>query len=296
MSLALHKRGSHNQFWSFKECVIAHQKINEIADVVLAKINEAGFKFHDLKNLVVRYSYLEDKVLVMLYVKKEDLQKLKIKHPDIKGFKIIFSDPRSPATVETKVLQSEGEDFLIEKILDQKLHYRYNSFFQNNPQSFGKLASYVRDNLEMTPERNLLDLYGGVGTFGLLLAGKFKKVLSLEINKGASEIGVQNAEENNISNIDFVTSPAEKIDLEKYFEEGDILLIDPPRSGLHPKVTQQIVESGPQDFIYISCNPQTQIDDFVELQKSYSIKKWQLFDLYPQTPHVESVMICERKK
>ncbi len=293
LQLALHKRGRRYDCYELHKCEIAHERINICAKEVVDTLNAKKVKIDQVKNLVMRYSLSENKCIAVLYAKDENIDLFDIKIENMVGWKIIYSDPRSPATVITKILHSQGNDNLTDIILGIKLDYHYSNFFQINPPMFEKLLQYVIDNME--PGGKLIDLYSGVGTVGFVLSKYFDSIISVEQDEKAVEIAKGNMKKNNLSNVAFYSGASEKQDLSNILSMADTLVVDPPRSGLHPKVVKTIAKNPPKQFIYISCNPNTQAEDTEKLKKIYKIKKYKLFDLYPQTPHVESVMIMRKK-
>jgi len=294
LSLALHKRGSRYECWPLASCAIAHERINECAGELVRVLAEKGVKREQLKYLLVRYSYFEDKCLAALFVADKSFPVFGVNIASLAGWRIVYSDPRTPATVVTKVLCEEGRDFLAEEILGLKLKYYFDGFFQTNPPAFVGLLRYLKDNI--TPGGRLVDLYAGVGTIGFFLADSFKEVTSLEFDARAAEAARFNLSANKVVNAAVVSGAAEKQDLAGLLSGAGTLIVDPPRTGLHPKVIRAILRSAPEQFIYVSCNPQTQARDFAVLKEKYRARHWRLFDLYPQTPHSESVVIMERKR
>lgn len=293
LSLAFHVRGRRYDCYELDECVLASEKINKVAAAVMTVLNERQIALESLKNLVLRYSQAEDKCLAVLYVKTEDFAVFDLNIDGVAGWQIIYSDPQSPATVITKILHQQGRDYLEEKIDFLKLRFRHSNFFQINPPLFGELMNFVKDNVKNGGD--LIDLYAGVGTVGFFLTKQFKNIISVELDDAAVKIAQDNIALNNLENITLHSGASEKQDLNGIFSLAKTLVVDPPRSGLHPKVTKAILKSNLKQFIYISCNPLTQAKDMRLLKQKYKVKKWRLFDLYPQTPHVESVLILRRK-
>ncbi|MFH0891706.1 MAG: methyltransferase [Candidatus Falkowbacteria bacterium] len=294
LSLALHKRGSRYECWPLTGCAIAHERINACAGEIVKTLAAQNIKREQLKYLLIRYGYFEDKCLAALFVADENFPVGGADIPGLAGWRIIYSDPRTPATVTTKVLHEEGRDYLTEEISGLKLKYYYDSFFQTNPPAFSGLLSYLKDNIR--PGGTLIDLYSGVGTIGFSLARDFERVISVEFDLRAAEAARFNLSVNKIANAAVIGGAAEKQDLSVILSKADTVIVDPPRTGLHPKVIKAILEKAPENFIYISCNPLTQARDFALFKKKYRARHWRLFDLYPQTPHMESVIIMEKRK
>jgi len=293
VSLGFHIRGRRYDCYSLHSCAIAHDRINECAQRIVSQINNNQIPVENLKNLMIRYSYLENKCLAVLFVKDENFLNFKIDCGILKGWQIVYSDPRSPAAVITKILHQDGEEFIEEKVNWLKLKYSFHNFFQINVGVFSKLLFYLEKNI--SPKGVLIDLYSGVGTIGFYLSKFFTKVISVEQDEMAVKIAQENAILNNLKNITLYSGASEKQNLKDILKKGSTLVVDPPRPGLHPKVIKAILKIKPQQLIYVSCNPKTQAQDFNLLKKNYRIKKVRLFDLYPQTPHIESVVIAKKK-
>lgn len=293
LKLAFHKRYRHGQYSTLESCCLAKKEINEVSKRILKELNSNGLKKEQLKNLLLRYSYKENKVLATLYVVDKKIYLFDIEDDYLSGWQIIYSDPLSPFIKTTKVLFSTGKNTLCEKIKDVDLEYYYDSFFQINPRAFEKIIDYLKE--KTNKNKTLVDLYSGVGTIGLALANNFENIHMVEFDKKASKVSLSNARNNNIKNIKIYSGETEKQELRNFLNPEDTLVVDPPRSGMHPKAILQILEISPKYFNYISCNPYTQLNDMLEILNKYTVIDWRLFDIYPQTPHLESVFILERK-
>lgn len=292
LSLAFHMRGSFSRMCIVEGSILGGKVMNECAKIILDELRRQGVHADQLKTLVIRESISQNACVAALYVKDKDIPQISVHSDELAGLHIIYSDPRSPASVATRLLYSTGSEILSEHILNLSLSYRYNSFFQVNPAAFTNLILEAKKYI--MPGRILIDLYCGVGTVGLLLADSFGSVLGYEIDAGAVAMARKNAAANNISKAEFTDGPVERQVLEA-LASADTLVVDPPRSGLHPKVLGQILEHAPPNVVYISCNPETQQRDWDHLQDKYTKVRQKLFDFYPQTPHTESLLIMERR-
>jgi tRNA/tmRNA/rRNA uracil-C5-methylase (TrmA/RlmC/RlmD family) len=190
--------------------------------------------------------------------------------------------------VPTKELWRTGGDVLTEMINGVAVAYSWDSFFQNNIPVFAKAVDAMRAHIPKGAR--ILELYSGVGTIGLLLASAAKEVHGVEIIPAAVEAANQNAFQNGITNYQAECLPAEKMDVE-LLSDVDVLVLDPPRVGLHPKLLEHIRTKLPPRIIYLSCNPETQARDYSALTDLYSIDHIEGFDFYPQTPHCESLLV-----
>lgn len=294
LSLAFHERGGgYRRLALTKGCALVSDNMNRVALAVCSKLRELGYTTKELKTLVVRESKSTGKLLAILYAKAEVLPQFPVDDiAGLTGFLVFHSTEKSPASVPTKELWRTGEDFLHESILGTDIIYSWDSFFQNNIPVFEVAMKEMQDAIPASA--NVLELYSGVGTIGILLAKGAKHVHGVEIVQGAVESAQRNAEKAKLLNYVAECIPAEKMDV-RLLDKRDILVLDPPRSGLHPKVIAMILEKRPPKIVYLSCNPETQARDYSLLKEAYSVEKITGFDFYPETPHLESLVILTRK-
>jgi len=270
-------------------CKLMSEHANRIAYTVLEEINKQKIK--DLKTLIIRKSQRYKDMHVSLLTWNRN-QKFNFENKGLSGFSFVYSRKESPASTFDEILQERGLQYLREKILELEVKYHYTSFFQNNIELFEKALQIMRENSQ-TFEK-IVDLYAGVGVIGLALADFGKEILSIEIDKTATEYAEANAESNDIKNFRAVNLASEKIPLE-ILEKTDLLILDPPRSGLHKKVIKLILKTKPKNIFYLSCNPVTQARDFSFLKEKYNAKKFYGFDFYPNTPHIEAFLHLQLK-
>ncbi|MBO8175225.1 MAG: 23S rRNA (uracil(1939)-C(5))-methyltransferase RlmD [Thermococcus sp.] len=175
-----------------------------------------------------------------------------------------------------------GSEFIREKLDDVVYLIHPNSFFQTNSY---QAVTLVKKVAEFAEGEKVLDLYSGVGTFGIYLAKRGFKVEGIEINPFAVEMAKKNAEINNVDARFYVGEDKDVENLKEY----DTLIVDPPRAGLHPKLTQKILKDKPETIVYVSCNPKTLSKNLEELKRIYKIEETIGLDMFPHTPHIEVV-------
>ena len=186
-----------------------------------------------------------------------------------------------------------GNKSLIETIEDYKFYVSSESFFQVNTVTFKKLYKYIISKLDN--EEIALDLYSGTGTISILMSKYFNKVYGIEVSHSSIMDANENIKLNNISNVEFIEGKVEdKIDLIRELKV-DTVIMDPPRSGSDNKSLTSIMKINPKNIIYISCNPVTLARDYNVLKEQYNLKSIDLIDMFPQTSHVESLLVLERK-
>lgn len=193
---------------------------------------------------------------------------------------------------EMKILY--GEDKITEELLGLKFNISSFSFFQTNSLGAEKLYSIVRDFIGTTKDKIIFDLYSGTGTIGQILAPAAKKVIGIEIVEEAVEKANENARLNSLSNCAFIAGDVlQKID--ELEDAPDIIVLDPPREGIHPKAIQKIISCKPETFIYISCKPTSLAKDLpFFLSSGYKVQKVQCVDMFPMTYHVEAIIMMTR--
>ncbi|ASJ10558.1 23S rRNA (uracil-5-)-methyltransferase RumA [Thermococcus sp. P6] len=197
---------------------------------------------------------------------------------------VYWSVNRTPSDVSYgDVERFWGSEFIRERIGDVTYLIHPNSFFQTNSYAAVRLVEEV---IELAEGGRVLDLYSGVGTFGVWLAKRGFTVEGIEMNPFAVEMAVRNAELNGVK-ATFKTGRDRDVEnLSKY----DTVVVDPPRAGLHPKLIGKILRDKPENLIYVSCNPKTLAGNLEELSKAYEIEKAIGLDMFPHTPHVETVV------
>ena len=188
-----------------------------------------------------------------------------------------------------------GKDFIEETLLGLKFKIRPFSFFQTNSRGAEKLYSIVRDFIGETSNKTVFDLYCGTGTIGQIVAPKAKKVIGIELIAEAVADAKENAKLNGLENTEFIAGDIAKV-ITEITEKPDIIILDPPRPGVHPFALDYVLKFNAPEIIYVSCNPKSLVNDLkVILEKGYSIEKVEAMDMFPGTPHVETVVKLERK-
>lgn len=183
------------------------------------------------------------------------------------------------------------DNYFYDKIDDLEFKISYDSFFQVNNYMAGKIFEILRNNIN---GKNLLDLYCGVGTLGLSLKDVYKNIYGIEKIPNAIVDAKLNAKNNGITNAHYYASDTAKV-LKKINMKFDTIIIDPPRSGLNDATIKEILNINPKTLVYVSCDPMTLTRDLKILQDAYIVKKVYGLDMFPETYHVESVVILERK-
>jgi 23S rRNA (uracil1939-C5)-methyltransferase len=289
--LAFFRRGTHGKI-PVEGTSLADPKINEAAHAIRDILRNRDIQAFNLKTLLIRSNRNGD-VAAQLYAKDEMFDAFtedELRDMNVSGFELIFSNPKSPASVITKRLQAWGETTLTDTILDVPFTYAVEGFFQINLPVYEQA---LRDMKEwVTDGKPAVDLYSGVGTIGLTIGGEH--VTMVEINEHAVR-----EMERNITALQreqaakAILAPSETA-LEHITGDATII-VDPPRAGLHEDVIKKLLETAPDRIIYLSCNPVTQARDVAMLAETYGVRAHRGYNFFPRTPHIEHLVILDKK-
>ena len=292
LDLAFFKRGGKGKV-VVDGTSLAHPSINKLAIEIRDLLREKPIVARQLKTLLIR-SDQQGNAVWQLYV-KDKIENLisddEAKLLSAAGGEIIYSDPKSPASRITERLNKFGDTTLSDTILGVAFNYACEGFFQVNIPVYEKALSDMKAWINCNEKLPTLDLYSGVGTIGLTIGGD--DVTLVEINEHAVAEMQRNIIKLNRPNAKAILAPSEK-SLE-YITDEQIVIVDPPRAGLHADVTNRLLETEPPRIIYLSCNPVTQARDVSLLQEKYEIVHHQGYNFFPRTPHIEHLVILDKK-
>lgn len=289
VSLALHKRGSHQKI-AIEGSALASDAINNAGKALVSYINKAHIEARPLKSVIIR-SDEAGRVGMSLFVNDPKIvaQFSDFTHPDT-IFEIVYSNPKSPASVATEIIKPATEQ-LADTLLGREFNYSARSFFQVNIPVYEAALTEIKTAVEQSGKRQILDMYSGVGSIGLSVVADDQLLTMVEVSEESTEqarlnmVGRQNCS--------VVTATAETA-LE-YITGEEVVILDPPRAGLHADVTKKLVECQPPVIVYLSCNPSTQARDVrALLDAGYSITHARGYNFFPRTPHIESLLVLSR--
>lgn len=298
--LGFREKGKWWKIIDVNECPIAGERINTL----LSEVREyfKGVDAFDLKAHTGTYRYAVIRTAddsCISFVLNPASQKLSSAVEKIKEYAaessadnilVTYVNPETDQSTSADYFIVKGNDELAENYLGKSFSYSAQGFFQNNHLMAEKMHAYVHNLLRehQTPGNILLDLYGGVGTFGIINSSLFSKTVSVESFEGCTISANKNIAANALTNMKALCLDAaqlKKLDL----PEGLFVITDPPRSGMHEKTIEQLKRLKPKVIIYVSCNPDQMGKDLPKF-KQYTLKSVALFDLFPQTPHMEAVV------
>lgn len=253
-----------------------------------------------LKHLIIRIAERTGEIMVNLVTENYIPGRLKIlssilkaNFPEITTFvnSIVPGSSQDASRAEVKVIYGSG--VIYERIGSYLFEIKPNAFFQSNTSQAEVIYNLAKLYAELKPDDIVYDLYSGIGTIPIMLSPFTKKIIGIEISREAVDNAIRNAKANNINNCVFICGDLTKIFTEEFvYQHGkpDVIILDPPRPGLHKKTIEHIRRLRLSRLVYISCNPATQMRDISMLKDLYNILEVQPVDMFPQTQHVESVV------
>lgn len=310
-----YKKKSHDIFYT-ENNILRSNVATDVINKFLIKINKFGNgkkrftvfnqnnKTGFLRHVVVRNNENGDVMLVIVINKKTQFKQLKNilcelyeENENIKSIYISVKNEDNNVILGEENLKIRGKDFIVESIDGLKFKIYPNSFFQVNKTQAENLYNIAYEYIKLGKMETIVDAFSGTGTIAMLMSKAAKKVYAIESVENSVLSGRQTIEENNINNVEIIHGKVENIlgNIIKK-EHIDSIIFDPPRRGLDEKTLNNIVRNRISSIVYISCNPSTQARDVKYLcENGYVLKKIRGIDLFPQTSHIESIVLLERK-
>ena len=311
LSLGLHKKGSTYDVLTAADCRLVHEDMTKILSCVLEYFRSRGVSYYRklqhvgyLRHLLLRRSVTTGEILVHVITTTQEehdlsalVQELLALPLDgkIVGIMHIFNDSLSDVVQsdETKILY--GQDYFYETLLGLRFKVSTFSFFQPNSLAAEVLYSIVREYIGDTKDLEVFDLYSGTGTIAQLAAAVAKEVIGVEIVEEAVKAARDNAKLNGLANCRFIAGDVLKV-LDEVAEKPDVIILDPPRDGIHPKALPKILSYKVERIVYISCKATSLARDLESfLAAGYQVERACCVDQFCQTVHVETVVLLSRK-
>ncbi|AYD40924.1 23S rRNA (uracil(1939)-C(5))-methyltransferase RlmD [Clostridium fermenticellae] len=311
LTLGMHIKGRSFGIVNVSKCQLVDSDFRKILTSVVEYFREKGLPYYRvmkregyLRNLVIRKAKNTSEILINLVTTSEfnfDLEEfkemlLKIDYDgNVKGILHTINDGFSDTVRADSVDILYGRDYIIEEILGLKFKISPESFFQTNSKGAERLYSIVKEFLGDVSSKVVFDLYCGTGTIGQIVAEKANKVFGIEIVEEAIKAANENAKLNGLNNCKFIAGDVAKV-IKTVQEKPDVIILDPPRPGVHPTALQYVIKFDVPSIIYVSCNPKTLVIDLkVLMDAGYCTRKVMLMDMFPQTHHVETIVKLSRK-
>lgn len=287
LDLAFFRRGSKGKI-AVDDSALLPEPVVKLAREIRDTLHAAGVTARQLKTLLIRCDQSGNCVW-QLYTKDRGgafLDALENQQPNAKGGEIIYSNPKSPASVVTERLARYGDATLSDTVLGIPFRYAAESFFQINLPVYEQA---LRDMQQwVTPERSVVDLYSGVGSIGLTIGGP--SVTLVELNPAAVAEMRRNIAELGKDATAVLAASEQALE---YITPEKTIIVDPPRAGLHEDVVRRLLDQAPLRIIYLSCNPVTQARDVARLAERYGVRTHRGYNFFPRTPHIEHLVVLD---
>lgn len=306
-ALGFHIPGRFDKVLDIDKCFLQPDPSNDIRNAVRDYAHKNNLTFYDirdkggfLRTLMIRITGIgEVMVLVGVYEWLEKdlfalLEFLKNQFPQITSLQYTHSHKANDSFEGLEIKTYAGRDFIYEEMEGLKFKISAKSFYQTNSKQAYNLYKFTRDFAGLSGNELVYDLYTGTGTIANFVARHCKKVVGVEYVEDAVKDARTNSKENGITNTYFVAGDMKNILTDAFIaEQGkpDVIITDPPRAGMHEDVVKVILNAAPEKIVYVSCNPATQARDLALMQHMYKVVKVQPVDMFPQTAHVENVVL-----
>jgi 23S rRNA (uracil1939-C5)-methyltransferase len=306
-----HIAGMWDKILDVEKCHLQEEPSNKIRNFIKNFGIDNNLDFYNpraqeglLRTIMVRISS-NGEIMVVIQFFKEDVPKRELllkaiaeKFPNITSLQYIINSKGNDSIYDQDIILFKGRDHIFEEMEGLKFKINAKSFYQTNSYQAYELYKITRNFANLTGNELVYDLYTGTGTIAQFVAKEAKKVVGVESVPEAILDAKENAKNNKIDNVDFFVGEMKDVFTDEFIKQNgqpDIIITDPPREGMHKKVVEQILKIEPNRIVYVSCNSATQARDLEILNPKYKIIKTQAVDMFPQTHHVENVVLLEKR-
>jgi 23S rRNA (uracil1939-C5)-methyltransferase len=311
MGVGFHIAGLFDKVVDVERCYLQPSPSNEIRLFVKDFTLKNNYTYFDLREqtglmrtLIIRTSTTGEVMVIVVFAYEDrDLRTLlldaiKEAFPQITSLNWMINDKKNDSVTDLESYLYHGSDHIYEKMEELSFRIGAKSFYQTNSEQAYQLYSVVRDFAALTGSETVYDLYTGTGTIALFLAKRASKVIGIEYVPEAIEDAKINAMENGIDNCRFFAGDMrEMLSAGFIAKQGqpDVIILDPPRAGIHPDVAAVIAAAKAKRVVYVSCNPATQARDIALIGEDYTIERVQPVDMFPHTHHLENIVLMVKK-
>ncbi len=304
-------KGIFDKVVDIETCYLQTEPTNALRNSIADFAREQNFPFYDfrqhtgwLRNMMVRITTTGEIMLniVLAYKDEAAIQLLFnyiLQHfPEVNTLLYTINSKRNDSIYDLTPQIVHGKGYIIEQLEHFKFKISPKSFFQTNTKQAERLYTVARNFAELTGREIVYDLYCGTGSIGIFVSALAKKIIGVEVIGEAIADAKENAELNNIINTSFYTGDVTEVCNDDFFgKEGapDVIIVDPPRAGLHNKLAEKLLLTEAPVIVYVSCNPATQARDINILNGKYTVEKIQPVDMFPHTHHIENVVQLKLK-
>ncbi len=311
-ALGLHVPKMFQKIVDIDECFLQHSTGDAIRNAVRDFAHKNNFSFYNLfkhtgflRTLMLRNNKAGE-WMVLLAVSEDRpndtfaiLEHLATNFPQITSLNWTLNQKKNDSLFDLEINNYKGKPYITETLESLSFRISPQSFFQTNPYQALELYKIARDYAQLSGNELVYDLYTGTGSIAQFVAKNAKKVVGIEEVAPAIADAKLNAQHNNIENCEFLVGDVKNHlnpDFAKEYGQPDVLIVDPPRAGLHAKVVENILSIAPKKVVYVSCNPATQARDIKLLTEKYNLIKMRPVDMFPHTYHIENVALLEIKE
>ncbi|MBS7253125.1 23S rRNA (uracil(1939)-C(5))-methyltransferase RlmD [Flavobacterium branchiicola] len=308
-ALGFHIPKMWDKILDIQKCHLQEDPSNAIRNEIRAFANEHNLAFFNprehsglLRTVMIRtVSTGEIMVLIQFFEEDKENRELLLDHlyekfPQITSLQYVVNGKPNDTIYDQNVILYKGRDYILEEMEGLKFSINAKSFYQTNSDQAYELYKITRDFAGLTGNETVYDLYTGTGTIAQFVSKKAKKVIGVESVPEAILDAKANAERNNITNCEFFVGDMKVVFNEAFIAQHgkpDVIITDPPRDGMHAAVIDQIMKIAPQKVVYVSCNSATQARDLALMDEKYKVTRVRPVDMFPQTHHVENVVLLE---
>ncbi len=310
-ALGFHIPRMFDKILDIQNCYLQAEPSNSIRNEIRKFANQHNLSFFNireksglLRTLMIRTSSTgEIMVLMQFYENQPENIQLLLSHlqatfPQITSLQYVINAKGNDTLQDLDIITFHGQDHIFEEMEGLKFKISARSFYQTNSQQAYELYKITRELCALTGNEIVYDLYTGTGTIANFVAKQAKKVIGVEYVADAVVDAKNNSDFNHILNTSFYAGDMKDILNEQFVQKHgkpDVIITDPPRAGMHEDVVRVILNASPKRIVYVSCNPATQARDLAMMMKDYEIKAIIPVDMFPQTAHVENVVLLLKK-
>lgn len=310
-ALGFHIPGMWDKILDVTKCHLQADPSNAIRNTVKKFAIENDLEFFNTRNqlgllrtLMIRTSSTGDIMVVVQFFKDDKVKRelllnhLVLTFPEITSLQYIINEKANDTIYDQDVICFSGQDHIFEDMEGLKFKINAKSFYQTNSEQAFELYKITRDFAGLKGSELVYDLYTGTGTIAQFIARQAKKVIGVESVPDAILAAKENAQLNGIDNVAFYVGDMKNVFNDAFIKthgQPDVIVTDPPRDGMHKDVVNQILNVSPEKIVYVSCNSATQARDLAILDAVYKVTKTQAVDMFPQTHHVENVVLLEKR-
>lgn len=310
-ALGFHIPGMWDKILDIKKCWLQADPSNAIRNAVKQFAIDNNLEFFNTRNqtgllrtMMIRTSSTGD-IMVLIQFFKDDktnrellLDFITESFPGITSLQYVINEKANDTIYDQDVICYKGQDHIYEEMEGLRFKINAKSFYQTNSKQAYELYKITRDFADLSGNELVYDLYTGTGTIAQFVSKQAKKVVGVEAVPDAITAAKENAKLNGIDNVDFYVGDMKNVFNKEFIEthgQPDVIITDPPRDGMHAAVVNQILNIAPEKIVYVSCNSATQARDLALMDANYKVIKTQAVDMFPQTHHVENVVLLKRR-